>query len=80
MRRSKMPLIQVKVLEGVFGAEEKRRIVCDLTEAMVKIEGENLRSITWVVVEEVKSGDWGIGGVPLTTENAKALAEGATNA
>ncbi|WP_268958631.1 tautomerase family protein [Nonomuraea aridisoli] len=34
------------------------------------------RSITWVVVEEVRSGDWGIAGTPVTTERAKALAAG----
>ncbi|MEV6867178.1 4-oxalocrotonate tautomerase family protein [Streptosporangium subroseum] len=75
-----MPLIEVKVLEGTFDTEEKQRIVHDLTEAMVKIEGENLRSITWVVVDEVKSGDWGIGGKPYTTEDVKTLAKGATDA
>ena len=31
----------------------------------------------WVIVEEVKSGDWGIGGKPLSTEDVKALAAGA---
>ena len=38
------------------------------------IEGENMRSVTWVVIEEVKSGDWGIGGNPLTTTDVHALA------
>jgi 4-oxalocrotonate tautomerase len=43
---------------------------------MVSIEGENLRPVTWVVIEEVKSGDWGIGGKPLTMANVRALAAG----
>jgi 4-oxalocrotonate tautomerase len=43
---------------------------------MVSVEGENMRGVTWVVVEEVKSGDWGIGGNPLTTNDVKALAAG----
>ena len=71
-----MPLINVKVIEGVFDAEQKRRIVTNLTEAMVEIEGENLRPVTWVIVEEVLTGDWGIAGNPLTTEDVKALAAG----
>jgi 4-oxalocrotonate tautomerase len=71
-----MPLINVKIIEGVFDAEQKRRIVTSLTEAMVEIEGENLRPVTWVIVEEVLSGDWGIAGNPLTTEDVKALAVG----
>jgi len=71
-----MPLINVKVLEGVFSATQKQDIIRKLTDTMVSIEGENFRSITWVVVEEVKSGSWGIGGNALTTEDAKALAAG----
>ena len=57
-----MPLINVKLIEDVFTPEQKRRIVEDLTDAMVAIEGENMRQVTWVVVEEVRSGDWGIAG------------------
>jgi 4-oxalocrotonate tautomerase len=40
---------------------------------MVEIEGENLRPVTWVIVEEVKSGDWGIGGNGLTAADVHAL-------
>lgn len=71
-----MPLINVKVIEGVFNPEEKQQIVKKLTEAMVDIEGENMRPVTWCVVEEVRSGDWGIAGNPLTTEDVRALAAG----
>jgi 4-oxalocrotonate tautomerase len=71
-----MPLINVKVIEGVFSKEQKTEIVRTLTEAMVSVEGENMRPVTWVVVEEVQSGDWGIGGNPLTTADVKALAAG----
>jgi 4-oxalocrotonate tautomerase len=53
-----MPLVNVKLIEGVFSEPQKREIVEKLTEAMVEIEGENMRPVTWVVVEEVKSGDW----------------------
>jgi 4-oxalocrotonate tautomerase len=71
-----VPLINVKVIEGVFDSEQKQQIVRSLTEAMVAIEGENMRSVTWCVVEEVDSGDWGIGGKPVTTSDVKALATG----
>jgi 4-oxalocrotonate tautomerase len=73
-RRSMMPLINVKIIEDVFSPEQKHQIVSKLTDAMVTIEGEAMRSVTWVVVEEVKSGDWGIAGKPLTTADVKALA------
>ena len=72
-----MPLINVKLIEDVFTSEQKGQIVERLTDAMVSVEGENMRSVTWVVVEEVRSGDWGIGGQPLSTGAVKALAAGA---
>jgi 4-oxalocrotonate tautomerase len=72
-----VPLINVRVIEGVFDRAQKRRMIEDLTEAMVAIEGENMRPVTWVVVEEVASGDWGIAGQPLTTADVRALAAGA---
>jgi 4-oxalocrotonate tautomerase len=54
-----MPLIQVKLIENVFTPTQKKEIITKLTDAMVAIEGENLRSVTWVIVEEVRSGDLG---------------------
>ena len=71
-----MPLLNVKLIEGVFTPTQRQEMIRKLTDAMVSIEGERMRSVTWVVVEEVKSGDWGIGGTPLTTSDVKALAAG----
>jgi 4-oxalocrotonate tautomerase len=71
-----MPLLNVKVIENVFSDEQKHQMVERLTDAMVSIEGENMRGVTWVLIEEVKSGQWGIGGNALTTADVKALASG----
>ena len=71
-----MPLINVKLIEGVFTPDQKQDMIRKLTDTMVSIEGENMRGVTWVVIEEVKSGDWGIGGNPLSTADVKALAAG----
>jgi 4-oxalocrotonate tautomerase len=72
-----MPLVNVKLIEGVFSKDQKQQIIERLTDTMVEIEGEAMRGVTWVVVEEVKSGDWGIGGNALRTEDVLALAAGA---
>jgi len=69
-----MPFINVKLIEGVFSSEQKQQIVRKLTDAMVGIEGEAMRGVTWTVIEEVKSGDWAIGGQPLSTADVLALA------
>jgi 4-oxalocrotonate tautomerase len=71
-----MPLIQVKLIEEVFTPAQKKEIVTKLTEAMITIEGENMRQVTWVIIEDVRSGDWGIGGQAMTTQAVRALAAG----
>ena len=75
-----MPLLNVKLIEGVFSAAQKQEMVRKLTDTMVSIEGENLRAVTWVVIEEIKSREWGVGGHALTTSEVKALAAGKPNA
>ena len=69
-----MPLIQVKLIAGVFTAPQKQEIIERLTDAMVAVEGENLRSVTWCLVEEVASGEWGVGSQTLIADDLKALA------
>jgi 4-oxalocrotonate tautomerase len=71
-----MPLIEVKLIQGVFDAEKKKQMISKLTDAMVSIEGENMRPVTTVIIDEVASGEWGIGGQALTTEAVHKLAAG----
>jgi 4-oxalocrotonate tautomerase len=71
-----MPLINVKLIEGVFNEGQKKQIVTKLTDAMVAIEGESMREVTWVVIEEVKSGHWAIGGKPLAVADVRAMQAG----
>jgi len=68
-----MPLLTVKMIEGVFTPTQKQEMIRKLTDTMVSIEGENLRPYTLVVLEEVKSGDWGVAGNSLTNSEVKAL-------
>ncbi len=68
-----MPLANIKVIEGVFTDDEKQQMIEKVTDAMVAVEGENIRDKTVVIVEETKSGDWGVGGTPLTTQHVKGL-------
>lgn len=72
-----MPFIEVSVIENVFTPEQKNQVITRLTDAMVSIEGEHMRAVTWCVIREVASGDWGIAGNTLTTADVQALAAGA---
>ena len=69
-----MPLVNVRLIEGVFTPAQKQEMIRKLSDTMVSIEGENMRELTLVVIDEVKSGDWGIGGRSFTTNDVKALA------
>jgi 4-oxalocrotonate tautomerase len=72
-REHTVPFVNVKVIEGVFTSGQKQEMIAGITDAMVAVEGENLRGVTWVVVEEVRSGDWGIGGQGLGTADIRGL-------
>jgi 4-oxalocrotonate tautomerase len=71
-----MPIVNVKVIEGVFTPEQKQQMIKKLTDTMVSIEGENMRGVTWVYIEDVKQGEFGIGGNPLTAADVHALQRG----
>ena len=71
-----MPLVTIKGIEDVFSDEQKAEVIRKVTDAMVSVEGENMRALTWVIFEEVKSGDWGIGGKPVTTQEVLKLQAG----
>jgi 4-oxalocrotonate tautomerase len=68
-----MPLVDVQLIEGVFDKSQKQAIIRKITDAMVEIEGEAMRAVTWVRVHEVASGNWGIAGKAMTTADVKAL-------
>ena len=57
-----MPFTTVKIIEGVFSKEQKAQLIEKISEAMIEVEGEAMRDLTWVVIEEIKQGDWAIGG------------------
>ncbi len=71
-----MPHVQVHAIKNVFTPAQKREVIEKVTEAMVSVEGENMRNVTWVTFHEVESGDWAIGGQFLTTEDVHAMQKG----
>ncbi|MBZ0122290.1 MAG: tautomerase family protein [Roseovarius sp.] len=68
-----MPLVDIQLIEGVFDDEQKRRMIEEVTDTMVGIEGEAMRGVTWVRVQELASGAWGIGGKAMTAADVKAV-------
>ena len=71
-----MPLVDIQLIKGVFSPEQKQTMIAKVTDAMVSVEGEKMRGVTWVRVQEIESGQWAIGGQSLTADAVKAMAKG----
>ena len=71
-----MPLVDIEVIDGVFDEHQKAQMIEKVTNAMVEVEGEAMRGVTWVRVKEVRSGQWGIGGNTPSANDIKAMAAG----
>jgi 4-oxalocrotonate tautomerase len=71
-----MPLVTIDVIKNVFTPTQKKDLITKVTEAMVDVEGENMRPVTWVRINEFEGGDWAIGGKALQASDVHALAAG----
>jgi 4-oxalocrotonate tautomerase len=68
-----MPLVTIDVIEGVFTPKQKRDLIEKVTEAMIAVEGEPMRPVTWVRIQEFAGGDWAIGGRSLRAADVHAM-------
>jgi 4-oxalocrotonate tautomerase len=57
-----MPLVTIDVIKDVFSPDKKAELIEKVTEAIIEVEGEEMRPVTWVRIMEVEQGDWAIGG------------------
>ncbi len=71
-----MPLVTIDLIEDVFTPDQKADIIDKVTEAMVAVEGEAMRLVTWVRINEFKGGQWAIGGQRLAAKDIHAMAAG----
>jgi 4-oxalocrotonate tautomerase len=68
-----MPLIEIKFFQDEFAEAERTAIISAVTDTMVSFTSEAIRPHTWVLLEEIKSGNWGIGGTALGLADVRAL-------
>ncbi len=72
-----MPYINCRVMEGVLSEDQKSEIAESITETFASVVGEPVRGLTWVVIDDMASGQLTIGGRPITTEGVHELLAGA---
>jgi 4-oxalocrotonate tautomerase len=70
---NKMPLINIEVIENVFTPAQKKELIEKVTDALISVEGEALRPYTLVKIDEVKDGNWSVGGNIVTASDARRL-------
>ncbi|MCU1427653.1 MAG: 4-oxalocrotonate tautomerase [Actinomycetia bacterium] len=68
-----MPLINVKVMENVLSAEQKQELAERFTDVFAAVVGEPCRPLTWVIIDDLRSGQLVIGGNAITTETVQGL-------
>jgi 4-oxalocrotonate tautomerase len=71
-----MPLVTIDLIKDVFTPKQKQELIAKVTAAMIEVEGEGMRGVTWVRIKEFEGGDWAIGGKALKASDVHALASG----
>ena len=71
-----MPLVDIQVIKNVFTPAQKADLVQNVTDAVVSVEGEAMRGVTWVRVHEIEEGNWAIGGTRLSAADVRRMAAG----
>ena len=65
-----MPYVNVKITREGATAEQKAEVIRRMTQAIVDILGKNPET-TVVVIDEVDTDNWGIGGTTVTERRRK---------
>ena len=57
-----MPYVNIKITNEGATEEQKAELIQGATELLVRVLGKNPKT-TFVIIEEVETENWGIGGV-----------------
>jgi len=71
-----MPLVTIDVIKDVFTPQQKQAMIEKVTDAMVAVEGDAMRPVTWVKINEIAQGDWAIGGKRLNAAAVHTMGAG----
>ena len=66
-----MPYVNIKITKEGASKEQKEKLIAGVTDLLVDVLGKN-RSTTVVVIDEIDTDNWGIGGEQVTKLRQKA--------
>jgi 4-oxalocrotonate tautomerase len=67
-----MPLVNIKIAKDNISAEKKAELIIGATQLLVDVLGKNPQT-TVVIIEEVDTDNWGIGGISVTERRKLGL-------
>ena len=65
-----MPMVNIKITKDGATPEQKAQLIKESTDMLVRILNKN-PATTVVIIEEVETDNWGIGGETVTTLRQK---------
>ncbi|MCA1449828.1 4-oxalocrotonate tautomerase family protein [Ensifer sp. IC3342] len=68
-----MPFVEVKVFKDELSSDQTRALIEKITDAVIAVTSEKLKEVTWVIVSEIPSGHWGVGGAVLGLDDVRKL-------
>jgi len=71
-----MLLVTVDVLRNVLTPDQKELLIEKITTTLVEVQGENIRPLAWVRINEYEGGDWAIGGRRLSAHDVLEMGKG----
>lgn len=68
-----MPFIQIKIFKNELNQEQCQNLISKVTDAVTSVTSEKLRDLTWINIEEVNDGHWGVGGKAIKLDDVKKI-------
>jgi len=65
-----MPYVNIRITKDGVTAEQKSQLIQGVTQLLVDILGKNPQT-TFVVIDEVETDNWGIGGETVTARRKR---------
>ena len=66
-----MPYVHIRVTDDGVSPAQKAELIERTTQMLVDVLGKNPAS-TFVVIEEVPTDNWGVGGISVTEQRRRA--------
>ncbi len=68
-----MPFIEIKMFKNELDEKQSEMLIEKVTDAVTEVTSEKLKDVTWVVIQEVNDGNWGVGGQAIALADVRKI-------